>query len=113
MANKKVWKNVVVPYEAFKLGTQRGGVVFEIQEGDFKGWGFVRPLVLVRKSFEKGRPGFSLAYSIEQELSTSGDVLSEVAETIKLTLNEKGADGKYHQVDEMEITADALESMLQ
>jgi hypothetical protein len=113
MPTKKVWKNVVLPYDSFKLGTGRGAMVFEIQEGDFKGWGFVRPLVLVRKSFEKGRPGFSMAYSIEQELSANGDVVSEKAETIKLTLNEKGADGKYHQVDEMEIPADTLEAMLQ
>lgn len=106
---KKVWQTVVLPFEMFKQGTRGGGVVFRVQTGDFQGYEFVRPLVLVRASREK--PGFSVAYSIEQSIDANGEVLEEVVENVKLSKSQKVGE-KYQVVDEFEMPMNQLESIV-
>lgn len=108
MTNKKVWQEVIIPFHSFKMGTKGGGVIFQIPDGDYKDWEFVRPLSLVRKSYEKGKPGFTLAYSSEQTINDRGDVEGEVPEMLHLRKSEKGADGKYSVIDEMDIPMSEL-----
>ena len=106
----KAWNNVVVPYEMFKQGTRNGGVVFRIQSGDFQGYEFVRPLVLVRKSREQA--GFALAYSLDQSVDANGDILEEISESVKLTKSQKNSDNKYEVVDSFELPMNQLETII-
>lgn len=112
METNREWRNFVVPYESFMRVTKGGAMVFEIQDGDLKGYQFLRPAKLVRKSFEKGKRGFSVGYTVEQILDDSGDIVEENPEEITLTLTKKTDDGDYEKQDEMDIEADALEEML-
>lgn len=111
MKTTKVWSEAIIPFEAFKMGTKGGAVIFQIPTGDYKDWEFVRPLSLVRKSYEKGRPGFTLAYSIEQTVNDAGDVEGETPETLHLRKSAKGDDGKYSVIDEMDIPISELENL--
>lgn len=111
MKSTKVWSNVVIPYEAFKMGTKGGAVIFQIPSGDFKDWEFVRPLSLVRKSYEKGNPGFLLAYSIDQLINDNGDVEGETPELLHMRRSEKGDDDKYRVVEEQDISMSELANL--
>ena len=111
MAVKKVWRNAVIPYESFKMGTRGGAVIFQIPSGDFKGWSFARPLLTVRKSFDKEKPGFQISYTVNQQLNEKNDVVDEVCETMVLQKSEKGSDGKFSVTDSMEIPVNTLEDM--
>jgi len=111
MTSKKVWQEAIIPFNAFKMGTKGGGVIFQIPDGDYRDWEFVRPLSLVRKSYEKGRPGFTLAFSVEQTINDRGDVEGEVPEMVHLRKSAKGEDGKYSVTDEMDIPMSELANL--
>ena len=107
----KVWSEAIIPFESFKMGTKGGGVIFQIPTGDYQNYEFIRPLVLVRKSYEKGKPGFKIAYSIEQTVNENGDVEGETPEMLHLRKSEKDDAGKYSVVDEIDIPISELENL--
>ena len=108
MKSTKVWSEAIIPFNAFKMGTKGGGVIFQIPTGDYQNYEFIRPLVLVRKSYEKGNPGLALSYSIEQIINDNGDVEGETPEMVNLRKSEKDENGKYNVVDEVEIPMSEL-----
>ncbi len=114
MAKEKEWHSVVVPYEWFQLITKNNAAIFRITDGDYEGYSFVRPAVLMRKSYRKGEQGLELSYSVEQEVDEDGDIVKEEVEEINLQLREKqgkGKNAKYEVVDEETIRMDDLDSI--
>lgn len=111
MAEKKIWSSVVIPFECYRAATKGGALVFQIEEGKYKGYQFVRPAMLVRRSFEKGKPGFQLSYTVTQEIEND-DVLFEESESITLRKSEKNSEGKYETVDEQEVYMSELEESM-
>ncbi len=105
-----VWSYIVVPYEAFDKGLMGGrSIVFEILEGKYKGYSFVRPAQMVRKNRE-GKAGFRVAHSIRQVLDIAGDVVSETPESIFLRKYEKQGK-KWVEIDSVEIPAPEIEKL--
>ena len=106
---QKEWQNVVVPFEFFRAGTRGGAVIFQIEGGEYDGYSFARPLVTVRRSFDKGDMGFQLGYTVEQEFDEAGDLVGEESEILKLKKTQKTDDGKWETIDSTEIAMDELE----
>lgn len=107
MATKE-WHNVTVPFEFFRAGTRGGAIIFQIEGGTYDKYSFARPLLTVRRSFDKGNPGFSLGYTIEQTLDDDGDIVGEESEILKLKKTRKTDEGKWVTEDETQIPMDEL-----
>lgn len=110
---KKAWSYVVIPFSWFRMGTKNGGVIFQIEGGELDGFQFVRPLVLVRRSFDKGNVGFKVSYSIEQELDDNDDIVGEKPEELELRRSEKKKDGSYEVVEQAKIDMSDLEDFIE
>lgn len=106
---QKEWQNVTVPFEFYRAGTRGGAVIFQIEGGEYDGYSFARPLLTVRRSFDKGKPGFQLGYTVEQQFDAQGDLVGEDSEILKLKKTRKNDDGKWVTDDETEIPMDELE----
>lgn len=110
MTEKKMWKNVTIPFELFEMTLERA-IVFKIRSGEYEGVSFVRPNKLVRKT--KDLRGFSLGYTVIQELDDNGDVLSETAEVMDIKKTEKNEEGKWVTTYEAQISLDQLLSIIE
>lgn len=107
---KKKWHNLVLPWNMFEMFSKSGkAVVFRFRDGDWKGYGFVRPIATVRKN--RDGEGWSMGYTMEQTLDGNGDVVSEEPEQITVTKMEKQGE-QWVTVDEQTFDIRYLENMI-